>query len=47
MVSREIDNRMPIAARLTMSDEPPALTNGSGSPLVGNRPSTTLMLKNA
>ena len=34
-------------SRLTSSDEPPALTNGSGMPLVGSSPSTTLMLKNA
>ena len=34
-------------SRLMSSDEPPALTNGSGMPLVGSRPSTTLMLKNA
>ena len=32
---------------LMSSDEPPELTNGSGMPLVGSRPSTTLMLKNA
>mgnify|MGYP003694772875 CR=1 FL=1 len=36
---------MPIM--LISSDEPPKLTNGSGMPLVGSRPSTTLMLKNA
>ena len=47
MVSREIDRRMPTAAKLTMSDEPPALTNGSGIPFVGISPSTTLMFTNA
>ena len=36
---------MPIM--LMRSDDPPALTNGSGMPLVGSSPSTTLMLKNA
>ena len=36
---------MPI--RLIISDEPPSLTNGSGMPLVGSSPSTTLMLTNA
>ena len=34
-------------ARLTSSDEPPLLTSGSGMPLVGSRPSTTLMFRNA
>ncbi len=29
------------------SDEPPALTNGSGMPLVGARPITTLMFSSA
>ncbi len=43
----ETFNRMPIPTRLMSSDEPPALTNGSGIPFVGKRPSTTLMLKNA
>ncbi len=33
--------------RLMSSDDPPELTNGSGMPLVGIRPSTTLMLTNA
>ena len=32
---------------LISSDDPPKLTNGSGMPLVGSNPSTTLMLKNA
>jgi len=38
---------MPTPIRLITSDDPPALTNGSGIPLVGIRPSTTLMLMNA
>ena len=38
---------MPIPTRLISSDDPPALTNGSGMPLVGIRPSTTLMFTNA
>ena len=29
------------------SDDPPALTKGSGMPVVGISPSTTLMLRNA
>ena len=33
--------------RLISSDDPPALTNGSGIPLVGISPSTTLMFTNA
>ncbi len=33
--------------RLISSDDPPALTNGSGMPLVGTMPSTTLRLMNA
>ena len=33
--------------RLTSSDDPPMLTNGSGMPLVGINPSTTLMFTNA
>ena len=36
---------MPIM--LISSDDPPKLTNGSGMPLVGSSPRTTLMLKNA
>src|SRR5262249_33853354 len=40
-------NRIPMPTRLISSDEPPALTNGNGMPLVGSRPRTTLMLKNA
>ena len=34
-------------SKFMSSDEPPALTNGSGMPLVGIRPRTTLMLTNA
>jgi len=30
-----------------MSDEPPALMNGSGMPVTGMRPTTTPMLMNA
>ena len=37
----------PCPRRLISSDDPPALTNGSGMPLVGISPSTTLMLTNA
>jgi hypothetical protein len=36
-----------IPIMLMSSDDPPALTNGSGMPLVGSRPSTTLMLSEA
>ena len=35
MVSREIERRIPIAAKLMMSDEPPALMNGSVIPVIG------------
>src|SRR5690606_4628847 len=37
-------SRMPMPIRLISSDDPPALTNGSGIPLFGTRPRTTLML---
>ncbi len=47
MVSREIDNRIPIAAKLMMSDEPPALRNGRVMPVIGTRVTTTAMLMNA
>ena len=47
MVSREIDSRIPTAAKLMMSDEPPALMNGSVIPVIGNRATTTPMLMNA
>jgi hypothetical protein len=38
---------MPTAARLTMSDEPPAETNGSVIPVTGSSVTTTPMLTNA
>ena len=41
MVSREIDNRMPTAAKLMISDEPPALRNGSVIPVIGTSVTTT------
>ena len=47
MVSREIERRIPIAAKLMMSDEPPALMNGSVMPVIGTRVTTTAMLMNA
>ena len=47
MVSREIDNRIPIAAKLMMSDEPPALMNGSVMPVIGSSVTTTPMLMKA
>lgn len=47
MVSREIDSRMPTAAKLMMSDEPPALRNGSVMPVIGTSVTTTAMLMNA
>src|SRR4051812_48164795 len=40
-------NKMPMPIRLTSSDEPPALTNGNGMPLVGINPRTTLMFTRA
>ena len=43
----ETFSRIPMPIMLISSDEPPKLTNGSGMPLVGSSPSTTLMLKNA
>ena len=36
-----------MARKLTSSDDPPALTNGSGMPLVGSRANTTLMFSKA
>ncbi len=36
-----------MASRLMTSDEPPELTKGSGIPLVGINPSTTLIFTNA
>ena len=47
MVSREIERRIPIAAKLMMSDEPPALMKGSVIPVIGTRVTTTPMLMNA
>ncbi len=47
MVSREIDRRIPTAAKLMMSDEPPALMNGSVIPVTGSRATTTPMLMKA
>ena len=46
-VSREIDSRMPTAARLMVSDEPPALMNGSVMPVTGMSATTTPMLMKA
>ena len=47
LVSRLIDSRMPTAARLMVSAEPPALRNGSGMPVTGNSAVTTIMLMSA
>ena len=47
MVSREIDNRIPIAAKLMMRDEPPALMNGRVMPVIGTSVTTTAMLMQA
>lgn len=38
---------MPTAARLTMSDEPPALTNGRVMPVTGRSDTTTPMFTKA
>ena len=46
-VSREIDSSTPAAAKLTSSDEPPALMNGSVMPVTGRSATTTAMLMNA
>jgi hypothetical protein len=46
-VSREIDSSTPAAAKLTSSDEPPALMNGSVMPVTGSSATTTAMLMNA
>ena len=46
-VSREIDSRIPTAAKLTSSDDPPALMNGSVMPVIGSSTTTTAMLMNA
>ena len=42
-VSRLIDNRMPTAARLIVSADPPALMNGSGMPVTGMMPTVIPM----
>ena len=46
-VSREIERRIPTAAKLMMRDEPPALMNGSVIPVIGSSATTTPMLMNA
>ena len=46
-VSREIERRIPTAAKLTTSDDPPSLTNGSVMPVRGISATTTAMLMNA
>ena len=46
-VSREIESRIPTAAKLMMRDEPPALMNGNVIPVIGSRATTTPMLMNA
>ena len=46
-VSREIERRIPTAAKLTSSDDPPALMNGSVMPVIGSSTTTTAMLMNA
>ena len=38
---------MPIAARLMVNAEPPALMNGSGMPVTGRSAVTTIMLTKA
>ena len=43
-VSREIDRRIPTAAKLTTSEEPPSLTKGSVMPVMGIKLSTTPIL---
>jgi len=47
LVSREIERRIPTAAKLTTSDEPPALTKGSVMPVMGTSTTTTPMLMKA
>ena len=42
-----MDSRTPAAAKLTSSDEPPALMNGSVMPVTGRRATTTAMLMKA
>ncbi len=47
VVSRLIESRIPIAARLMVSADPPALMNGSGMPVTGRSAVTTIMLTKA
>ena len=42
-----MERRIPTAAKLTTSDVPPELTNGSVMPVIGSRLTTTPMLMNA
>ena len=42
-----MERRIPTAAKLTTSDEPPALTKGSVMPVMGSRLTTTAMLMKA
>ena len=42
-----MDKSTPAAAKLTSSEEPPALMNGSVMPVTGSRATTTAMLMNA
>jgi hypothetical protein len=42
-----MDSSTPAAAKLTSSDEPPALMNGSVMPVTGSSATTTAMLMNA
>ena len=46
-VSREIESRIPTAAKLMMSEDPPALMNGSVIPVIGSSATTTPMLMKA
>jgi len=47
MVSREIESRIPTAAKLMMRDEPPALMNGKVMPVIGTSVTTTAILMKA
>ncbi len=42
-----MDSRIPTAARLMVSADPPALMNGSGMPVTGSNAATTIMLTKA
>ena len=42
-----MESTTPIAARFASSAEPPAETNGSGTPNTGSTPSTTAMFTKA